>query len=63
MLTYIKSKNYSGQEYQDALDNQLKAVEYFSSKFFPINTKDYANIQNEFIDQIKERMKEMEAHN
>jgi hypothetical protein len=54
ILGYIKSDNYFGNEYQEAIKQQQNAVEYFLTHFFPINNNDYVDILKHFINTIKE---------
>ena len=59
MLSYVNKDNFAGQDYNNALDDQLKAIEFFSTKFFPINVKDYAFIQKEFMNELNRNIEEM----
>lgn len=59
IIKYVKGDNYSGQEYNEALDDQLKAVEFFATKFFPINSKDYVAIQKELMGELKKNINMM----
>lgn len=39
MINYINGGNYFGKEYHSYLDNQIKTIEWWESKFFPKSNK------------------------
>ena len=45
MITYLKSGNYFGDQYNIYTNNQIKANDYWISTFFPVNTNDLNNVK------------------
>jgi len=61
IIKYIKSENYYGIEFHEYSEKQSKYLEYFISRFLPIDINDYNDIQqdinkyiNKNIDKIKD---------